>query len=566
MIRHSTHFSGERTSSPCIGSGEALLTNPAMNVSHSLSIRLCNAKNLHTLLPTSSSADEDEGDVVEAWLSYRLFGAVTQSKKFELYPTRSQNFEVAEDVFDLTGTSSIDLMSSLTTSSFDVYMCTHGSVLGRTRVNIQQLLALNEEGDEGFAERAGRGIFYFTNEVISGRKQDGSTAEEVSVEISMSLKRESSSGDVLAASCACKIDPSTTTNYCQTSPPKLAIPQHSPVIELSATMSSATESAPAPTSAPALPSVPTQDERIQFEKERRRWEEWRHKEEMKWHNKMREQETAALKALDEQSKKMAAQNSKEMDAKKKEFENLEGRLRKALAEVEKRERRIRTVEASREAEYTTKMAEVELKQKLLKEESKHAAEIENAKLKAANERVAMAEKATAVAEERVRAIESNFDAFKKAHRESHEGSLQQEISTLKGELVAAESRINEAIQEKNEANFEKEQHRANVHKLAKALKKEKQKVQSMEEKERQQFLLEKKRHCTEMSNNREELNRITAQLQGLDANAGPASVDGTSADKGSIPPQNLRVAGPLPAPLTPPRHPLTKSTAVSTNM
>ena len=44
--------------------------------------------------------------------------------------------------------------------------------------------------------------------------------------------------------------------------------------------------------------------------------------------------------------------------------------------MEKRERRIRTVEASREAEYTTKMAEVELKQKLLKEETKHAAELE----------------------------------------------------------------------------------------------------------------------------------------------------------------------------------------------
>ena len=529
-----------------------------MNVSHSLSIRLCNAKNIHTLLPTSSSADEDEGDVVEAWLSYRLFGTVTQSKKFELYPTRSKNFEAAEDVFDLTGTSSIDLISSLTTSSFDVYICTHGSVLGRTRVNIQHLLALNEEGDEGFAERAGKGTFYFTNEAIGERKEDESTAEEVSVEISMALKRESRRDDVLVASCACKIDPSTTTNYCQTSPLKLAI-------EPSASISSATESAPvpasapAPTSAPALSSVPTQDERIQFEKERRRWEEWRHKEEMKWHNKMREQETAALKALDEQSKKMAAQNSKEMDAKKKEFENLEGRLRKALAEVEKRERRIRTVEASREAEFTTKMAEVELKQKLLKEETKHAAEIENAKLKAANERVAMAEKATAVAEERVRAIESNFDAFKKAHRESHEGSLQQEISTLKGELVAAESRINTAIQEKNEANFEKEQHRASVHKLAKALKKEKLKVQSMEEKERQQFLLEKKRHCTEMSNNREELNRITAQLQGLDTNAGPASVDGTSADKDGIPSQKHRVAGPLPAPLTPPRHPLTSS-------
>lgn len=535
----------------------------------SLSIRLCKATNIHTLLPTTACSSSDEGEhVVEAWLSYRMLGAVIQSPKFELYHTRTQNFESIEDVFDLAaGNSIVKLISSLSSLSFDVYICTHGSLLGKANVNIQRLLALNDEGDEAFAERSGKGTFYFTTkDAVDGCKQDESVAA-ASIEISMSLKRESSDDTGSVVSRTCKFESCTRTTSCQTSPFKSIIPQHLQVNESPAPTSSATESEPPPVGlpTPAAP-VPTQDERVQFEKERRRWEEWRHKEEIKWHNKMREQETAALKALDEQSKAQERQNSKEIDAKKKEFENLEGRLRKALAEVEKRERRIRTVEASREAEYTTKMAEIELKQKFLKEESKHAAEIENAKLKAANERVAMAEKATALEEERVRAIESNFEAFKKAHRESHEGSLQQEISTLKGELVAAKSRINRAIQEKNEANFEKEQHRANLHKLAKALKKEKLKVQAMEEKERQQFHLEKKRHCLEMSNNREELNRITSQLQGLDTNAGPTgSDDGASAGKDSMPPQKLRVTGPLPAPLTPPRHPLSKSTAVSTS-
>ena len=508
-----------------------------------LSIRLGKAKNVHNLLPTTACSGEDD-HVVEAWLSYCVLGTVVQSPKF------TQNFEEEiEDVFDLTAGSSIsNLISSLSLSSFDVYICTHGTLLGRTKVDIQQLLALNDEGDGAFAERSGKGTFYFTNEAC---KQDEKPAPEASIEVSMSLKRECG-----VVSRTCKLEPTATTTPCQTSPFKPIIPQHQQLSE---------SSAPAP--APAA-AAPTHDERIQFEKERRRWEEWRHKEEMKWHNKMREQETAALKALDEQSKAQHHQNSKEIDAKKKEFENLEGRLRKALAEVEKRERRIRTVEASREAEYMTKMAEVELKQKLLKEESKHAAEIESAKLKAANERVAVAEKATAVAEERVRAIESNFEAFKKAHRESHEGSLQQEISTLKGELVAAESRINKAVQEKNEANFEKEQHRVTVNKVAKALKKEKLKVQAMEEKERQQFLLERKRHCLERSNNREELMRITSQLQGLDTNAGPTGSDDSkciSAGKDSMPQQKLRVTCPLPAPLTPPRHPLSTTTTVSSS-
>lgn len=139
----------------------------------SLSIRLHNVCNIHTLLPstTSSSDNEEEEDdnVVEAWLSYRLLDTVIQSKKFEMYPTRTQNFEANEDVFDLSAANRI---SSLSSPSFDVYLCTHGSLLGRTRVNIQRLLAL-DEGDGALTERAGKGTFYFTTEAAdSGYEQD----------------------------------------------------------------------------------------------------------------------------------------------------------------------------------------------------------------------------------------------------------------------------------------------------------------------------------------------------------------------------------------------------------
>lgn len=572
-----------------------------------LSIRLDKAKNLHNLLP-------EDVLVAEAWLSYRLLGAaapvVQSAETFELYSTSTEGFESCEDVFELE----LSAPTALATSSFDVYLCTHGSVLGKTRVKIESLLALNEGGDQ-FAERAGRGTFYFTT-AANGKEDDESSAAS-SIEVGMSLRRELNDGiaagisGISSTSKTCKREASTTTTSCQisSSPNKPAIAQHS--TDASAPTSALAPAAPllVQTQTPSTTGT-TADDRIEFEKERRRWEEWRHKEELKWHNKMREQESAALKALDEQSKAQERQNDKEIETRKKEFESLEGRLRKALAEVEKRERRIRTVEASREAEYTSKMAEVELKQKLLKEETKHAAELEvssvlqlivwggiflvryafltfriistqfqKVKVMASNERAVTAEKAKAIAEERTTAIELNFEAFKKAHRESHEGSLQKEISTLRGELVAAESRINKVIQEKNEAIFEMERHHANVHKLAKALKREKAKVQSIEDKEREQFILEKKRHCLEISNNREELKRITSQLQGLDGNAGAAIATDADASAGknssinsniparaaptnSMPPQKPRMIGPVPAPLTPPRHPLTESAAI----
>ena len=331
----------------------------------SLSIRLDKAKNLHNLLPIPPSDDEN---VVEAWLSYRLLDTtLLQTEKFEIYATRTEGFEANEDVFKLELPATGNLTAALS-KSFDVYLCTHGSILGRLEVNISRLLTLNEGGDQ-FAERAGRGTFYFAT--AAANEDDDESSDASSIEVSMSLRPELTDGiatgigssNSSSSSRTCKLEATTTTTSCQTlaQHPKAApLPTQSQTPSPSTTRTTGT----------------TADDRIEFEKERRRWEEWRHKEELKWHNKMRERETAALKALDEQSKAQERENAKEIDAKKKEFESLEGRLRKAVAEVEKRERRIRTVEASREAEYTTKMAEVELKQKLLKEETKHAAELE----------------------------------------------------------------------------------------------------------------------------------------------------------------------------------------------
>ena len=335
----------------------------------SLSIRLDKAKNLHNLLPIPPADNEN---VIEAWLSYRLLDAtLIQTEKFEIYATRTEGFDASEDVFKLELSATGNLTAALS-KSFDVYLCTHGSILGRFEVNISRLLTLNEGGDQ-FAERAGRGTFYF-GAAANGKEDDDESSDASSIEVTMSLRPELNDGiaaDICSSSSSsssrtCKLEATTTTTSCQTQP---AVAQHNKAAPL-----------PTQTQTPS-PSTTrttgtTADDRIEFEKGRRRWEEWRHKEELKWHNKMRERESAALKALDEQSKAQERENAKEIDVKKKEFENLEGRLRKALAEVEKRERRIRTVEASREAEYTTKMAEVELKQKLLKEETKHTAELE----------------------------------------------------------------------------------------------------------------------------------------------------------------------------------------------
>lgn len=193
------------------------------------------------------------------------------------------------------------------------------------------------------------------------------------------------------------------------------------------------------------------------------------------------------------------------------------------------------------------------------------------KLKAANERAAAADKATAAAEDRAKQIEHSFEEYKKHQRETPEAALHQENATLKGELAASESKINKVVQEKNEALFEKEQHRANVHKLVRALKREKQKLAALEEKDRGQLRLEyaNRGQCLAVGGNREELHRIRNELNSLGGNNGnpqlptpqtksfiparaaPASMSQQSATS----PQKPR---PIPSPLTPPTHPTSK--------
>ena len=138
--------------------------------------------------------------------------------------------------------------------------------------------------------------------------------------------------------------------------------------------------------------------------------------------------------------------------------------------------------------------------------------------------------------------------------------------------------MNKIVQEKNEAIFEKEQHRTNVHKLVRALKRERQKFAALEEKYRGQLRLEyaSRGQVLAVGGNREELYRIKNELSVLDA-AGNKT-QSTHPQESSVPtraapacmmskyatttlsPQKPRTSS-IPSPLTPPRHPASKTTS-----
>ena len=334
---------------------------------------------IHGLLlsnPVESPDNISNNDnaVLQAWLSYTYLGTVIQTKKFQIQATGIQDFAAIADGFMLR--SSVlhlaEFFADEANGILKVFLCADGTVLGTATVDIQRMLSL--EGEEDFVQRTGRGEF-----AIERRESNSNcsifwrdaviTKNYPSIQVAVLLKREET-GSTL------QVIESSTTVSSQTSPkpnkrqePELPPPQDPVSLSASTTCNA---DANANERTPSCLS----EEKIKFEKERRKWEEWRHKEEIKWHKKMREQELAAMKSLDEESKAKEKQRVKAAEASRQELFERETRLRKASAEVDKRERRVRTLEASREVEYTTKMAEAQLKERIVTEEIAHAVAIE----------------------------------------------------------------------------------------------------------------------------------------------------------------------------------------------
>ena len=94
-----------------------------------------------------------------------------------------------------------------------------------------------------------------------------------------------------------------------------------------------------------------------------------------------------------------------------------------------------------------------------------------------------ADRTAGSAEKRCRAVEEDFEHFRSAQRRTPEAALLQQIAKLKGEMSLQEAKISEARAEKNQAMLEKEQYKAHIHRLARALQREKEKSLAKERRE-----------------------------------------------------------------------------------
>ena len=113
-----------------------------------------------------------------------------------------------------------------------------------------------------------------------------------------------------------------------------------------------------------------------LETKRGEWEKWRHRQELEWHEKLRGKEAAMMRALEDRACALEKEGRSSLEASKKEYETLQVQLRKAMMEVEAKERRLKDAELGHQGERKRKLAEIELRERLMKEELKYSIEIE----------------------------------------------------------------------------------------------------------------------------------------------------------------------------------------------
>jgi hypothetical protein len=120
----------------------------------------------------------------------------------------------------------------------------------------------------------------------------------------------------------------------------------------------------------------THQEAASLERKRCEWEQWRCQQEIEWQEKLRHKEGAMLKVVEERAFIIEKERLSSLELSKNEYEKLEARLRKALIDVEAKERQSKDTELGRQHEHKRRLAELESREKLLKEELKHSIEIE----------------------------------------------------------------------------------------------------------------------------------------------------------------------------------------------
>ncbi|KAG7398134.1 hypothetical protein PHYBOEH_011690 [Phytophthora boehmeriae] len=254
-----------------------------------------------------------------------------------------------------------------------------------------------------------------------------------------------------------------------------------------------------------------------LEKERSAWKQEQHLQQLQWKRRFAEMEKARMDELEEEWARREEERSALLRSAQEEYQRLEQTLRKSLADLEMRERRLAVAEAALQREQEAKRDETEYLHRRLKSEQAHTLSLTKKQTEAYERRVSLLETQLADAENRAKQVEADFAEYRQQQRKVPESKLREEIAALKGNVAELEKQkmVQERACEIAEANVDKM--KLQLEQMAAAVKEEKKKHEARVvdelEKLRVKYIAREEKYV--LDGDRDELRAIKKQLDDL---------------------------------------------------
>lgn len=247
------------------------------------------------------------------------------------------------------------------------------------------------------------------------------------------------------------------------------------------------------------------------------WENWRRDAENTWRENLREKEATLKKALEEEAATVLAAKADDLRRAHEEAGRLEVRLRTAIDAVDKQRVKLSLKEDQANMKLAQKSSELQLLERRIREEARGKVESETRRADGLERTVEALKESIARMEKRAKDAEKDFESHRAHVRAMPETQLREEVCKLRAQLAETRTEIERERRLGAETELEKEHFRAQMYRLASALKKERERGSATARQELEQlrleFLSREERYV--LDGDREELRNIRKELSQL---------------------------------------------------
>jgi hypothetical protein len=235
---------------------------------------------------------------------------------------------------------------------------------------------------------------------------------------------------------------------------------------------------------------PLAQQQLLLQQRYQEWEEWQRSAEEKWRESLREKEMQLRQRISAELSAGLAQQSEDLKRAQEEVARLEVRLRNGIEAADREKVQFELREEQAKAKLSQKTAELQLLQKRVRDEAKARVDVESRRAEVAEARATAAEEARDRAEQRVRDVERDYESYRQHVRSMPETTLREELSRCRAQLAEAREAIERERRRCSEVELEREHYKAQMHRLAHALKRERERSSAVARQDLEQLRLE----------------------------------------------------------------------------